>query len=290
MLRCTPRAAEGIDRSPPPFNAIMRHSRIKWVLFALGAATGLAPEGRAQDTSAPVVLQYFESRYGTIENRMADVFKTGYGAIYTPPPGRADSGDSSVGYDQYDRFDLGKPGNPTLYGTETGLRSLVNVTHKAAASYYLDMVWNHNGFKDLGTQDGQGHSFYDAGGYPGFNLTLPNAVDGDFHSAFASGDLNGRLAGLIDIDHSTNFQMIRSPVPGFANNIHAGVTPAFGHLANVPDDNNRRFYPDKSLQPIMVFDPKTGESNIPVYPFNNANPMNGDPVPENELGYLMRNT
>lgn len=244
---------------------------------------------KADDVSAPVVLQYFESKYSTIESRMPDIFKAGYGAIYTPPPGRADSGNSSAGYDQYDRFDLGQPGNPTLYGTEAGLKKLITVTHKAAADYYIDFVMNHAGFTDLGNSDGDGHSFYNAGGYPGLNITLPNAVDGDFHSKFASGDLNGRLAGLVDIDHSTNFQMIRSPVPGFANNIRAGTQSAFGRIANVPDENNRRFYPDKAVQPIMVFDPKTGEQNISIYPFNNANPLAGDPVPENAMGYLMRN-
>jgi len=254
------------------------------VLGLLGASIA-----RGQDVSSPAILQYFESRYGTIENRMPDVFNAGYGAVYTPPPGRADQGNFSVGYDQYDRFDLGQPSNPTLYGTETGLKKLVDVTHKAASNYFVDYVMNHNGFSDQSSQDGAGHSFYDAGGYPGFNLTLPNAVDGDFHSSFATGDLNGRLAGLIDIDHSTNFQMIRSPVPGFANNIRAGTQSAFGRIANVPDENNRRFYPDQSLAPIKVFDPKTGESNITIYPFNTANPLAGDPVPENALGYLMRN-
>lgn len=258
-------------------------------LRAAIAATLAAPFASGDDVSAPVILQYFESQYSTIESRMPDIFKAGYGAIYTPPPGRADSGNSSVGYDQYDRFDLGQPGNPTLYGTEAGLKKLVSVTHKAAADYYVDFVMNHAGFSDLGSVDGDGHSFYDAGGYPGLNITLPNAVDGDFHSKFATGDQDGRLAGLVDIDHSTNFQMIRNPVPGFANNIRAGTQEAFGRIANVPDDNNRRFYPDKSLQPIMVYDPKTGEQNIAIYPFNNANPMAGDPVAENAMGYLMRN-
>lgn len=148
---------------------------------------------------------------------------------------------------------------------------------------------NHAGFTDSSSVDGNGHSFYDAGGYPGLNITLPTAVDGDFHSKFATGDQDGRLSGLIDINHSTNFQMIRSPVPGFANNIRLGTQSAFGRIANVPDNNNRRFYPDQALAPIMVFDPKTGEQNIPIYPFNNANPLAGDPVAENAMGYLMRN-
>jgi hypothetical protein len=59
-------------------------------------------------------------------------------------------------------------------------------------------------------------------------------------------------------------------------------------LANVPDPNNARFYPDQSLQPIIVYDPTTGEQNIKIYPFNNANPLNGTPVAENATGYLMR--
>ncbi len=37
-------------------------------------------------------------------------------------------------------------------------------------------------------------------------------TDGDFHSPFEGGDLRGRLAGLIDINHATNFQFIRTPV------------------------------------------------------------------------------
>lgn len=243
----------------------------------------LAASALAVDVSPPAFLQVFDGGYGTLEDRTADIWRAGYGQVWLPPPGRADLGNFSVGYDVYDRFDLGQPGNPTLYGTETGLRRVSRLFHRAGLDLYSDLVWNHNGFSDQGTP-----GFQNAGGYPGFAITLPAAVDGDFHSAFASGDLNGRLAGLIDIDHDTNHQFIRSPVPGFANNIPAGTTPSHGRLANVPDENNRRLYPDRSLTPIMVFDPTTGQSNIPIYPFNTADPLAGDPVAENGLGLLMR--
>src|SRR4051812_15685369 len=69
------------------------------------------------DYSAPPLLQYFEGSFATIEKRAPDIFNAGYGSVLTPPPGRADSGNSSVGYDPYNRFDLGSAGNPTLYGT-----------------------------------------------------------------------------------------------------------------------------------------------------------------------------
>ncbi|HEV8291631.1 MAG TPA: hypothetical protein VGP94_06890, partial [Tepidisphaeraceae bacterium] len=232
---------------------------------------------RAQDSSSPAILQWFEASYNTIEKRTPDLFLAGYGAAYLPPPGRADSGNQSVGYDVYDRFDLGKSGNPTLYGTERGLKATVKSLQRTGGSVYIDYIINHSGFRDSSTP-----GFVAQGDYPGFVTTLANAVDGDYHSAFAGGDIQMRLAGLIDIDQRTNFQLIRSPVPGFANNIPAGT------IADIPDENNRRFYPDRNLQPIMVFDPTTGESNIPIYPFNNANPMAGDPVSENAMGYLMR--
>jgi alpha-amylase len=245
------------------------------------------------DVSAPVILQADDASYATLENRVPDLFAAGYSQLLTPPPGRADSGNQSVGYDVYNRFDLGGPGNPTLYGTETGLKALVAAVHQAGGSYYSDLVWNHDGFSNLGTP-----GFAAAGGYPGFALTLNgnnyagyNDVDGDFHSAFDNSLTGMRLSGLIDIAQEKNYQFIRSPVdPNNPMNLPAGTTPAFGRLANVPDPNNARFYPDQSLQPISVFDPTTGEQNIKIYPFNNANPLNGTPVLENALGYLMRYT
>src|SRR5256885_5420787 len=62
-----------------------------------------------------------------------------------------------------------------------------------------------------------------------------------------------------------------------------------GRLANVPSASNARFYADRNLAGATYFDPKTN-SNVTVYPFNNVTPLSGDAVPENALGYLMRNT
>jgi glycosidase len=237
----------------------------------------------AQNVSAPAIIQYFDGSWKTIERRTPDIFMAGYGGIWTPPPGRADSGDGSVGYDVYDRFDLGRPGRPTQYGTETGMKRMVQELRKAGVPVYSDLIWNHNGFSDLSTP-----GFVNAGGYPGFLITHPNDIDGDFHSAFATGDLNMRLAGLIDIAQEKNFQYIRNPVGPNAQNLPAGTVPAFGRLANVPDPNNRRFYPDRDSTPIMLFNPTTGQANIAKYSFNPDAPMTGDAVVENATGYLMR--
>ena len=253
------------------------------------AAAALLPSRTATapgvDESPAPILQWFESSYRTIEERIPDLFLAGYGFVWLPPPHRADQGGLSVGYDVYDRFDLGAPGRPTLYGTEDGLKSLARTLHRAGVSLHVDFIINHNGFSNLGTP-----GFAKAGGYPGFALTLPTDVDGDFNSVFAGGVERERLAGLIDIAHEKNHQFIRSPVDaGNPRNLPAGTTPAFGRLANVPDPQNRRFYPDVGHRTVLVFDPRTGEQNIPVHAFNLENPLAGDPTAENATGYLMRN-
>ncbi|MEI8197823.1 MAG: hypothetical protein WCI73_18160, partial [Phycisphaerae bacterium] len=55
----------------------------------------------AWDVSPAPFLQYFESTSSTIENRVPDIFNSGYGALWTPPPARAEQGNLSVGYDPY---------------------------------------------------------------------------------------------------------------------------------------------------------------------------------------------
>jgi len=276
-------ARAGSGRRTASAPAIPRFAAAAVALCALASPPGPA---RAQhDVSAPAILQWFEASYETIERRTADLFLAGYGAAWLPPPGRAEQGDLSVGYDPYDRFDLGRPRDPTLYGTETGLRTVADTFHRAGVDLHVDTVINHAGFADLAT-DG----FVAAGGYPGLAITLAGDVDGDFHSAFAGGDVFGRLAGLVDIAHEKNHTFIRHPVDaGDPRNIPLlGTTPFAGRLANVPTSANRRFYPDRDLTPIMVYDPATGQGDIPIHPFNLDDPLAGDPTEENAMGYLMR--
>ena len=240
---------------------------------------------RADDVSPAPILQYFESTYSTLEDRMGDVFKAGYGMVYTPPPGRADSGGQSVGYDQYNRFDLGSAENPTLYGPETGLKAAVSAAHAAGLDYGVDFVMNHNGYSGTGGDIG---AFNAAGAYPGFVSSWPGTSDGDYHSAFAGGDIAGRLAGLIDIDHTQNIQVIRQPTQVDSRNIPTAGTPN-----NPIDPNNARFYTDLSGKSGVkfVYDPKTGEQNIAIYNFatNPANISVNNAAPENAMGYLQRN-
>ena len=254
------------------------------VFAALHYCSG--PRAVAEDASAPAILQIFEAKWNTIEDRMADIFEVGYGRMWVPPPNRAGSV-FSVGYDVFDRFDLGKPRDETHYGTSAGFKSMVSAAHQAGVLVNPDLIWNHNG---LGNRNDS--NFVSLGGYPGFALTLPNSphndVNGDFHDpsigdAVGGDQIQGQLAGLNDIAQEKNWQFIRHPVAaGNPNNIPAGTT------YNKPDPNNARFYPDQDLGGTTAFDSRIGQ-NVTLYNFNAANPLAGDPVMENATGLLMRN-
>jgi glycosidase len=246
----------------------------------------------AEDVSPPAILQWFEASYKTMEHRAPDFFMAGYGGAWIPPVGRAGTrgkGDNSVGYDPYDRFDLGTDGKPTKYGTEAELKRVAELVHRASANLYIDFVINHAGSNDAQTMDGP-VSFLDAGDYPGFVLKVPGDRDGDFHPPGATGDIEGRPHGHgIDIAQEKQHKFVRSPVPGVPNNVPPGTQVAFERIADQPVEENRRFYPDRDLNPIFLFDPRTGEQGIKVFPFNREQPEKGDPVEENAMGYLMRN-
>ena len=138
--------------------------------IAIVAAAVFAPVAAAwgEDVSQPAILQMFEAKWDTIEDRMADIFQAGYGQMWLPPPERADTGNLSVGYDLFNRFDLGSPRNETLYGTETGLKTTISQGHRPGVKMYTDFIPNHNGYE---TQSNS--AFVAQGGYPGFVMSTP---------------------------------------------------------------------------------------------------------------------
>ena len=230
-------------------------------------------------SNAPI-LQMFEASWDTIEDRMADIHEVGYGSMWIPPVGRAGSV-FSVGYDVFDRFDLGRPGDETHYGTENSFANYVEQANRASVDVYPDLIINHNGFGNRFDSN-----FVAQGGYPGFALTLPNDIDGDYNDPLIDwtvDPVNGALFGLSDIAQQKNHQFYRHPVTvGDPDNIPAGT------IWNQPDPDNTQFYPDQNLGGTTVFDPELGQ-NVTLYDFNSTDPYQGDPILENSVGLLMRN-
>ena len=63
---------------------------------------------------AEVIIQYFETPWDEIYERLPEIAEIGYESIWTPPPGKSPIGGrfphaygGNVGYNSYDRFDLG---------------------------------------------------------------------------------------------------------------------------------------------------------------------------------------
>ncbi len=119
-----------------------------------------------------VMLQYFNTSWEEITAKVPELAEAGYDSLWLPPPTKG-SGGLSVGYDLWDRFDLGSKDQRgsvrTRYGTEAELLRLIDTAHRFGLRVYLDNIANHNAFDIPG---------YDANTpidlYPGF-------VPEDFH-------------------------------------------------------------------------------------------------------------
>lgn len=279
--------------------------------LALSAVVAIAGSTLAVQTANgqanPVMLQWFEANWGTIEYRMPDYFIAGFGAVWLPPPSRASDG-TSPGYDVFDRFDLGTPARRTAYGTAENFRAMVDEFHRANGLVYIDAVLNHNSGRNGGS------SFYNDGGYPGFWLgpgpaPLNSGSNwGDFHNGGTQsqdpGGANydlwlGDLVSLIDIAQESNNQYIRHPAsvtppPG-------GVNIPPGLVTNQPNPANRALYPDRDLASSVVNNPgvsrnaccgftaqSSSAGSLTFYQYNQADPAQGDPAMENATGLLMR--
>lgn len=268
-------------------------------LVAVLAGGVLSASAVAGEAPKPAILQWFETSYANVERKMPDFFMAGYGAVWFPP-NRVPGDSTSPGYDEFDKFNLGTPTNPTIYGTEQGFRAAMLQFNRANALVYLDLIANHNSARNGNA------SFIEHGGYPGFWMNPPGPKYagsdwGDFNDGSKQSiDPNGAnydvykgdLVGLIDINHSgpnyncadgswQNF-FIRHPVEeGNPNNLPAGLTH------NKPSVSNRRLYPDLDLPARTVVEPWSGRV-YEFHPFNTDDPMQGDPVIEDVNQMLMR--
>lgn len=162
------------------------------------------------------MLQYFNTSWAELTRKMPELAEAGYQSLWLPPPTKG-SGGLSVGYDLWDRFDLGSKDQRgsvrTRYGTEAELLEMVRVAHRFGIRIYFDNIMNHNAF------DVPGYNAYTPiDTYPGFvpeDFHLRKTEDGFYRKWDNTRDWNDAwqvqnlgLADLIDIatePGSTNY-------------------------------------------------------------------------------------
>src|SRR5438067_13483055 len=110
-------------------------------LLALGVAVFAPPSARPE-----AMVQYFNTDWSEITQKMPELAEAGYDSIWIPPPTKG-SGGLSVGYDLWDRFDLGSKDQRgsvrTRYGTEAELLRMIETAHRFGIRVYLDTIVNH---------------------------------------------------------------------------------------------------------------------------------------------------
>jgi len=107
----------------------------------------------AVTASAEVMLQWFETEWDEMYRRLPEVAEVGYDYIWIPSPCKAPTGLGTkwgnVGYNLYDRFDIGdipqRGSLATRYGTRGSLRNMVDNAHQCDVKIIPDVVMNHNG-------------------------------------------------------------------------------------------------------------------------------------------------
>ena len=211
-----------------------------------------------------VIIQYFETRWDEMYQRLPEIAETGYESIWTPPPGKSPIGGpypyaygGNVGYNSFDRFDLGdhpQRGHwETRYGSRTSLRKLVDNAHQSDIKIYPDIVFNHTGngpdFRTYPGMHPQDFHITIDGGQPGGYKRPDRMWQWDANNG-TGGTLHQELVSLMDIvlEFDNRFQVGGANSVGYA----ADPTPFVRHPGDyekypyhssgtLPNENSREF-------------------------------------------------
>lgn len=203
------------------------------------------------------MLQYFNTSWAEITRKMPELAEAGYQSLWLPPPTKG-SGGLSVGYDLWDRFDLGSKDQRgttrTRYGTEAELLEMVKVAHRFGIRVYFDNIMNHNAFDVPGYNAQTSIEVY-----PGFvpeDFHLRRTEDGfyskwdntrDWNDAWQVQNLG--LADLIDI----------ATEPGGTNHNHGSYEgDTIPKIKFIRHPNNPEFYCYDASGNYVGFGPGNG--------------------------------
>ncbi len=169
---------------------------------------------------AEVMLQWFETDWDEMYRRLPEVAEIGYDYIWIPPPTKGPTGKgtiwANVGYNLYDRFDIGdvpqRGSLATRYGTRGSLENMVRKSHQLDIKIIPDIVMNHNGngpdyreYPGMTAEDF--HVTYHENYLNALNYNRARRMDQWGHNNGYGGTMWQELAQLIDIrteDHELN--------------------------------------------------------------------------------------
>ncbi len=178
-----------------------------------------------------VIIQYFETPWDEIYQRLPEIAEIGYESIWTPPPSKSPIGGryphaygGNVGYNSYDRFDLGdhpqRGSWETRYGSRTSLRQMVDNAHQMDLKIYPDIVFNHTGNgPDYRTYPGmvpQDFHIYVDAAQPGGFRRPPRMFIWDAANGYG-GTLHQELVSLMDIVLEFDGRFQGSNAPNYAS-------------------------------------------------------------------------
>ncbi len=206
---------------------------------------------------ADAMLQFFNTSWNDIAQKMPELAEAGYTSIWIPPPTKAGSG-LSVGYDLFDPFDLGDNesgqagSNSTNYGTKADLLNLITVAHRFGIRVYIDNVVNHRGFSVPGYDAYTSTTYYPGTVPEDFHLlTTPagfyrNVNSTDFNNSWSV--IYDSLEGLCDIANE----------PGTTNLNFGTEGGTFPKISFVRTPNRPDFYCYKPDGTYVGFGPNNG--------------------------------
>jgi len=167
-----------------------------------------------QPACAEVIVQWFETEWDDMYQRLPLVAEIGFEGIWHPSPCKApiagvfpNGGGGNVGYNLFDRFDIGEhPQRGTLatrYGTRGSLRNMTDNAHNCDMRIYPDIVFNHTGNgPHIDTYPGMRYFDFhgwDDGAFPlGFKRTA-RMTDYNPDSGGCDQNFQQELVSLIDI-------------------------------------------------------------------------------------------
>ena len=259
---------------PASFRALARiafHS----LFFLLLLVAGVRP------VRAEAMLELFQMSWPQITQKMPEIAEAGYDSLWLPNPAKGNSGAYSVGYDQFDPFDLGSTNQQgtigTMYGTQDRLIQMVQTAHRFGIRVYFDNIMNHRssvvpGYPNSGTPTNY---------YPGL-------IPQDFHlQVVAGGYENWPSVG--DPYWCTTSVVENQPLLGLCDLAQEPGTVNWNFGKNVGDTTNKPVFVRFPGRQDLYMDTNgpllgIGWGGAGWRPFDG----HGQPVPEDVSTYLCR--